>query len=104
MKKASGALKGVRFIRQAFPIRNGNVVNGAFEQVDLAIECSSITVDSLLGDVNDDGALDVAGFIMFRRYMAGGYGVTINEEQSDMNQDGAITIGDLIQLRLYIVG
>jgi hypothetical protein len=80
-----------------------NIVNGAFEYVEIALEAGSITIDSLLGDVNDDGVVDVADVITLRRYMAGGYGVTINEEQSDINQDGLITIADLLQLRRYIV-
>jgi hypothetical protein len=82
---------------------DGNILDGNFENVDLTIESGSVTVVRLMGDVNDDGIVDVADVITLRRYMAGGYGVTINEEQADMNQDGMITVTDIIMLRRYVV-
>ncbi len=80
----------------------GNMINAEFENVDVHIECGSITVEELMGDVNDDGVVDVADVIALRRYMSSGYDVTINFDQTDMNDDGVITMADIILLRRYI--
>ncbi len=82
----------------------GNVLDASYSNVDLRINAGSITVVPLMGDANEDGVVDVADIVILRRYLAGGYGVTINIEQSDMNYDGCINIVDLVMLRRYIVG
>ncbi len=80
----------------------GNMINAEFENVDVHIENGSITVDELVGDVNNDGIVDVADVITLRRYMSSGYDVTINFDQADMNDDGIITMADIVMLRRYI--
>ena len=81
----------------------GNVINANLEPVKLEIESGSITVINLLGDVNQDGIIDVADVITLRRHLAGGYDVVIDEEASDMNQDGSITVADVVLLRRFLV-
>ena len=80
----------------------GNMINAEFENVDVVIESGSITVGELMGDVNNDGIVDVADVISLRRYMSSGYDVTIDLVQADMNNDGVITMADIILLRRYI--
>ena len=63
----------------------------------------SISVESLIGDVNEDGVVDVADIVTLRRYIAGGYDVNVNSEQADINADGEITVSDIIALRRYIL-
>lgn len=80
-----------------------NMVDGQCRPVDVYIENGSITVESLRGDVNDDGVVNVADVITLRRYLAGGYDLEVNLEQADVNEDGVITILDVIRLREYIL-
>lgn len=82
----------------------GNVINADLEEVNLEIENGSITVVNIIGDVNNDGIVDVADVITLRRYLAGGYGVTIDEFAADMDGDGLITIADVVLLRRFLIG
>ena len=82
---------------------SGNVVDSNCEPIDIAIYGGSISVESLIGDVNEDGVVDVADIVTLRRYIAGGYDVNVNSEQADINADGEITVSDIIALRRYIL-
>ena len=81
----------------------GNMIGADLSELDMAIENGSITVVSAMGDVNDDGIVDVADVITLRRYLAGGYNVTIDVVASDINGDGNITVGDIVLLRRMLV-
>jgi hypothetical protein len=59
---------------------------------------------SMRGDVNGDGSIDLKDVIVLRRYLAGGWDVTINEANSDVNSDGSIDLKDVIILRRYLAG
>lgn len=82
----------------------GNMINENLEAVDLEIENGSITIVNTVGDVNDDGVVDVADVIVLRRYLAGGYEVVIDEFAADMDHDGYITVADVVLLRRFLVG
>lgn len=56
------------------------------------------------GDVNDDGQVTSTDVVYLRRYIAGGYGITINEAAGDVNNDGVLTSTDVVYIRRYIVG
>ena len=56
------------------------------------------------GDVNDDGVIDAKDVNLMRRYIAGGYNVTINEYAADVNADGEIDAKDVNLTRRYIAG
>lgn len=56
------------------------------------------------GDVNGDGAIDAKDVTALRRYLAGGWNVTINKANSDVNNNGTIDAKDVTLLRRYIVG
>lgn len=81
----------------------GNLIRDDLEAVDMEIEDGSITVTHAIGDVNNDGVVDVADVIVLRRYLAGGYNVSIDESAADMNGDGNITIADVVLLRRFLV-
>ncbi len=81
----------------------GNMIDANLESVDLDIEDGSITVINAVGDVNDDGIVDVADVITLRRYLSGGYGVEIDKSSADMNNDGEINVTDVVLLRRYLV-
>ena len=81
----------------------GNIINEDMENVTLGIENGSIEVFKIMGDANDDGIVDVADVITLRRYLAGGYGITIDASAADMNGDGIITIVDVTLLRRLLL-
>ena len=56
------------------------------------------------GDVNDDGQITTTDVAYLRRYIAGGYNVSINEFAGDVNDDGQHTTTDVVYIRRYIAG
>ena len=42
--------------------------------------------------------------MLIRRYIAGGWGVTIDEYYADVNGDGKLNLKDVVLLRRYIAG
>ncbi len=55
-----------------------------------------------VGDVNKDGAVNFIDVDVMRKYIAGGYGITFDEEAillADMNNDSRINATDIILLR-----
>lgn len=82
----------------------GNMINAELEAVDVEIENGSITVINPVGDANCDGIVDVADVVAMRRYIAGGYGVEIDEFAADLDSDGYITVTDIVLLRRMLVG
>ena len=58
----------------------------------------------LYGDVNGDGKINGTDISLTRRYIAGGYDVTIIEAAADVNGDGKINGTDISLIRRYIAG
>lgn len=56
------------------------------------------------GDLDGDGVIVTGDVVLLRRYIAGGYGVTINPLAADLNGDGVLTSTDVVILRRYIAG
>ena len=56
------------------------------------------------GDVNGDGTVNLKDVVMIRRYIAGGWNVTINESIADVNGDGNVNLKDVVMIRRYIAG
>ena len=56
------------------------------------------------GDVNGDGSVNLKDVVMLRRYIAGGWGVDLDETLADVNGDGAVNLKDAVTLRRYIAG
>ena len=56
------------------------------------------------GDVNSDGQVNASDVILLRRYIAGGYGVSVDEDAADVNADGVLNAADVILIRRYIAG
>ncbi len=68
-----------------------------------SISCSSVPLFTY-GDVNDDGRINNIDVLNLRKYIAGGWNVTINESAADVNCDGRINNIDVLNLRKYIAG
>ena len=56
------------------------------------------------GDVNGDGYINALDVTLMRRYIAGGYGVTINTLAADVDANGTVNAQDVTNLRRYIAG
>ena len=83
----------------------GDIIDNDINFIDVAFERGNITVINFTpGDVNDDGRINVVDVTMLRRYIAGGYGININEAAADVNDDGRINIVDVTMLRRFIAG
>lgn len=57
-----------------------------------------------LGDVNEDNEVDAKDIILTRRFLAGGYGATINEAAANVTGDDKLDVKDIVMLRRYIAG
>ena len=68
------------------------------------IENSKSSTSFIPGDVNGDGVVDAKDVNLTRRYIAGGYNVTINTYAADVNADGEIDAKDVNLTRRYIAG
>lgn len=60
--------------------------------------------EPILGDVDGDGEVAAKDVTALRRYLAGGYDVTIAEAAADVNRDGAVNGKDVTYLRRALVG
>ncbi len=82
----------------------GDVYDNDFNDIDLAVVDGSITVKNYtIGDVNDDGTINMKDVTLLRRGVIGGYGVTLNEA-ADVNCDGVTNMKDVTILRRYVIG
>ena len=61
-------------------------------------------IDFIYGDVNDDGTVNGKDVTLIRRFIAGGYNISINESAADVNCDGTINGKDVTLIRRYIAG
>ena len=56
------------------------------------------------GDANGSKSVDVADVVVLSRYLAGGWGVTIDEDNADVNGDKKVDLKDAVILRRYLAG
>ena len=86
----------------------GTLSAGAFKSEPVkAAEITRITGSSTVetvGDINGDGEINAKDVTMLRRHLAGGWGVTVNEEDADINGDGEVNAKDVTMLRRYLAG
>lgn len=61
------------------------------------------TVHFLLGDVNDDGSIDISDITALANYILGNIPPVFIEQAADVNGDGDINISDITQLVNYIL-
>lgn len=85
--------------------RYGDIYDTQDQSLNFAVENGSVMViDYTPGDVTGDKIVNSKDVMMLRRYIAGGYGVTINELAADVNDDGVINGKDVMRIRKYIAG
>ena len=81
--------------------------NGKPEKYRVYIFNEEITVEAdavVIGDVNGDGDVNNKDVTMLRRYLVGGWNVSIDELAADINGDGDVNNKDVTMLRRYLVG
>lgn len=86
------------------PIENG-IYGENLENVECKVEDGGIAIINYLpGDINGDGVVGTKDVTVLRRYIAGGYDVTVVDVALDVNGDDAITTKDVTTLRRFIAG
>ena len=58
----------------------------------------------LTGDADGDGQVVLKDVTCLRRYLAGGWGVTVDAAAADVNKDGSVDLRDVTILRRYLAG
>ena len=57
----------------------------------------------MLGDANDDGAVNMKDVLVMRKHIAG-LDVAMNAQNADVIADGAVNMKDVLQVRKYVAG
>lgn len=81
-------------------IYDDNLEDVAFEIINGGVE----VVNYVPGDINGDGVVGTKDVTVLRRYIAGGYDVTVVAEALDVNGDSVVGTKDVTVLRRYIAG
>ena len=85
--------------------RSGNIIDTDLNSVKATTVGGIVSViDYIPGDLDNDGEVSTRDLVYFRRYMAGGYDISIVEEAADVDGDGEIIVKDLILIRRYLAG
>lgn len=83
----------------------GAIIDENMKPLSITLENGKVQVISYTpGDVNEDGLINSTDVVYLRRYIAGGYGVTINEAAADVNDDGLINTTDAVYIRRFVAG
>lgn len=56
------------------------------------------------GDANGDTIIDLKDVVVIKRYLAGGWDVTLDSAAADVNHDGEVNLKDAVILRRYLAG
>lgn len=92
-------------IEIALSYDNGAIIDGDMTPLSISTVNGKISIISYIpGDANGDGLVNTTDVVYIRRYVAGGYGITINEAAADVNNDGLINTTDAVYIRRYIAG
>ena len=79
--------------------------NADLQNVAFAVQNGTVTVQNRLpGDVNGDGEINLKDTAVLRRFLAGGWNVTVIEKNADVNGDGEITLKDVACINRYLAG
>ena len=83
----------------------GAIIDNDMHPLTVNIENGTIHVmDYTPGDLNDDGIINTTDVVRLRRYIAGGYGISINEAAGDVNADGILNTTDVVKIRRFVAG
>ena len=75
------------------------------QNVACAVTNGAVTVSTrVAGDANGDGMLDLRDVVLLRRFLAGGWNVTLATENMDVDGDGVLSLKDSTLLSRYLAG
>lgn len=81
------------------------VVDRELQPLDLSLQDGAVTaLDYWPGDLDGDQVVTTSDVIILRRYLAGGYEISIDNRAADVNGDGIINTADVITIRRYLAG
>jgi hypothetical protein len=81
-----------------------NVYTAVFKNTAFGKQIKEVEAPLVIGDANNDGDVNAKDVTQLRRYLAGGWGVEIDEAACDVNGDGDVNAKDVTQLRRYLAG
>lgn len=65
---------------------------------------SFVSAQTVPGDLNGDNNVNLKDAVLLRRYIAGGWNVSLTETTADINKDGTVNLKDVVLLRRFIAG
>lgn len=84
---------------------NGSTFNYEMNEVAFAVVDGGVDItDRKPGDPNGDGTIDLKDVVLIRRFLAGGWDLTVNEANADVNADGILDLKDVVILKRYLAG
>ncbi len=84
---------------------DGDIIDTDLKSVPIDVVDGKVSVvDFTPGDVNNDSKVNSTDVVLIRRFIAGGYGVSINEDAGDVNADSRVNTTDVILVRRFIAG
>lgn len=93
------------FVNIRLSYNRGAIIDNDMNAIGVGIDNGTIQIiDYIPGDLNGDGIVNTTDVVFLRRFVAGGYNVTINEAAADVNDDGLINTTDAVYIRRYIAG
>ena len=69
-----------------------------------AVQSVTVVNADIFGDANNDGLVNLKDVVVIRRYLAGGWGVIINEVNADVNADSFVNLKDVVLINRFLAG
>lgn len=83
----------------------GSTFNHELRPVPFILQNGAVDVKPiLLGDANCDGEITLLDVVLIERYLAGGWGVTIDEINADVDGEDGVTLKDVTLIARYLAG
>lgn len=67
-------------------------------------QIAASAAERAVGDLNGDGTVNLKDVVILRRYIAGDWDVSLDDQTADLNENGKVNMKDVALLRRYIAG
>lgn len=93
------------FVDIHFTYDKGAIIDNDTNPINVELKSGGIGVLQYKpGDLNHDTFVNTTDVVYLMRYIAGGYGVELDENEANVNGDGYINTTDVVYLMRYIAG